>query len=276
QPRSVAAAPSMAASSRRTFFGSLILLGALLQLFAARIALADATICVHDVTGLSNAISTAGFSKVKTIIQLERGTYPLGAIYANFNSPVVFAGDYVPGTSCTQRGDSADLTIIDFGGPTSDARFGQQVGSPYALIKFDRLTLRNGRGLSLRSGKFAVPPYLGQGDYPGHITLVHTHITGFTGGGEDDDAAASFIFHNGKFQMIDVLIDNLSASSSCAVAILPWDPGNTRFNNVTMALSGNRDVCLDDTTESEDKNYEIDNTIIWPRDGGTSTLRGLS
>jgi hypothetical protein len=61
-------------------------------------------------------------------------------VYASFKSPVVFAGDYVPGTGCTQRGDSADTTIIDFGGSASDVKLTQLIASPYALIKFDRLT----------------------------------------------------------------------------------------------------------------------------------------
>ncbi|HET7063092.1 MAG TPA: choice-of-anchor Q domain-containing protein, partial [Rudaea sp.] len=148
--------------------------------------------------------------------------------------------------------------------------------SPYALIKFDRLTLRNGRSLSLNSGDFKQAPFLGQSDYSGHITLVKTHITGFTGGGDDEGAGVSFILHNGNFTMIDVLFDHVGGSGSCAIAILPWDDDYTRLDHVTMALSGNRNLCLDDSTASSDKVYEVDNTIVWPTDGGTSTIRGLT
>jgi hypothetical protein len=119
----------------------------------------------------------------------------------------------------------------------NDVQLNQLRFSPYALIKFDRLTLRNGRSLSLNSGDFAQPPYLGQSDYAGHITLVKTHITGFSGGGDNEGAGVSFILHNGNFTMIDVLFDHVGGSGSCAIAILPWDDDYTRLDHVTMALS---------------------------------------
>jgi len=273
------AAPQTPASHRRlpARFHKLAIAGlCLLQLFMANVAFADKVYCVNSAAGVYDALNKALGSSETSSIKLEKGLYQLGKIVGTFKSPLIISGDYVAGTNCTQRGDSSDTTIIDFGGSTNDIQFNQARFSPYALIKFDRLTLRNGRSLSLNTGDFAQPPYLGQSDYAGHITLVKTHITGFTGGSDNEGAGVSFIFHNGNFTMIDVLFDHVGGSGGCAIAILPWDDGYTRFNHVTMALSSNRSVCLDDTTEDNDKVYEVDNTIIWPTDGGTSTIRGLA
>ena len=258
-------------------FGKLAIAGlCLLQMFIANVALADKSVCVHDVAGFNSAINTAKSDNQLTAIKIETGTYQLGALDVTFAAPVVIAGAYVPGTSCTQRVAGPDTTILDFGGAGHDVKLQEGLFSPYALIKLDRITLRNGRSLYIESGEFKHPLYLGQDDFPGHITIVRSHITGFTGGATIDNAAVALNTYNGNITIIDALFDHLSAPGSCAVSIFPEDDNTIYLDHVTMDLGGGRDFCLSDSGDDDDWNYTIDNSIIWASDGTLSAIRGLN
>lgn len=245
----------------------------LLQLFACHAAFADKVYCVNTPAAVYDALNKALASNELSSIKLERGFYQLGQVVGTFKSPLIISGDYVPGTSCTQRGERADTTVLDFGGGSNNLSLTQQLSSPYALVKFDRLTLQHGRALSILVGKSADPPFLGQNDYPGHIVFVHTHVTGFTGGADVGGGGVGLETFNGQVTMIDVLFDRIGGNG-CRISYFPISDSSVLLDHVTMDLGNNADFCLNDGTEA-DHVYEIDNSIFWASDGTTSTVRGL-
>jgi hypothetical protein len=241
-------------------------LALVLQLAFCNVALADKVYCENTSAGLLDALNKARTSDETTSIKLEPGFYQLGAFGAYLKSPLIVSGDYVPGSKCTQRGNSGNATVIDFGGSANNVQLIQQKASPSALIKFERVTLQHGGFFDMETGKLADPPFLGQGNYPGFITLSHVHFTGFSGG-------VQMQTDNGGLTMIDALFDRISGGG-CPIYYDPLSDNNVLLDHVTMDIGSGADFCLNDTNEG-DEYYEIDNSIFWASDGTTSTVHAL-
>jgi len=249
----------------RLFMQSLALAGACLLQLMASSAVFAATACIADGAGLTAALNYLTTHNQVTTINLEENTYDLGALDLTFLAPIQIVGGFKPGTLCASHEENASKTIIDFGG--GDVELVQSRGSPNALLGFSDLTLRNGGALLLYAGASADPPFLGQHDHPGSISMNRVRVAGF--------AYLTLGTFYGGAQVTNSQFDNLYPGGACAIRTVPFDVNTYVFNHVTMDLVGGKDFCLDDPTDAGERTYTIANSIIWASDGTLSAVRGL-
>jgi hypothetical protein len=255
---------------RRHCVAQLLALAALYVMqLAATAAVHAATACLAYNANLGAAIIAVKDSTEPTVLNLEAGTYQLGAENVTFKSPITFVGGFKPGTLCAQHEDNASKTIIDFGSMQNNVEFDQPRGSPNGSISFTDLTLRNGNTLALWSGAEATPPYLGQHDHAGTIVLSHVRITNFH--------RVELGTYYGHVNVSDTLFDHLYPGGTCAITLSPFDDVETVFNHATFDLINSRDLCLNySTNDSATWNYTFANSIIWASDGSLSGVNGLN
>lgn len=232
--------------------------------FAAATSAHAATACIAANTNLYNTFNAIENSSDATTINLEEGTYDLGALDLTFKSPIQIVGGFKPGTLCASHEEDPAKTIIDFGG--ADVNLIQKRGSP-ALLAFSNLTLRDGVAMNLKAGDEAVPPFLGQHDFPGQITMNHVRVTNFS-------YLYSFTFYGGV-KLTDVLFDHLTGGG-CVVQTALSDSGTFVFDHVTADLTGGTNFCLGDDGYDEDRYFTIANSIFWSSDGKPTAIVGLN
>jgi len=226
------------------------------------------TACIAAGANLAATFNVVKDYTDPTILNLEEGTYQLGAQLVVFKSPITFVGGFKPGTLCAQHEENADKTIIDFGGLQNAVYFEQPRGSPNGSISFSDLTLRNGDSLRLWAGADATPPLLGQHNHAGTVALSHVRATNFHW--------IEFGTYYGHINVSDSVFDHLYPGGACAIETTSFDDLDAVFNHVTMDLINSKDFCLYDTGISATWNYTFANSIIWASDGTLPAVQGLN
>jgi hypothetical protein len=254
--------------SRQCLTQLLALVALCVMQLAANTAAHAGTACIASGTNLAATFNVVKDSTEPTILNLEEGTYQLGAQSVTFKSPISFVGGFKPGTLCAQHEDSASKTIIDFGSMNNSVQLYQPRGSSGGAISFADLTLRNGSTLELLSGAEATPPFLGQHDHPGTIVMSHVRVTSFHW--------VSFETFYGHVNVSDTLFDHLYPGGTCAITMSPFDDSEVVFNHTTIDLINNKNFCLNySTNEGATWNYTFANSIIWGSDGGFVFVNGI-
>lgn len=236
---------------------------------AAGMAQAATTVCASNAAGLKNALtSLAANSPTPMMIRIEQGTYALGAITMDAQSPTTIEGGYQPGTNCAQRTVDPANTVLDFGG--NFVQLWQDKGSPRASLVVDGLTLRHGRQLSLWAGSPDI----------GDITLRRVRVTGFVGNSAAETTMpVTMSVTKGNLVAENVVFDALTQVSTnhCAIDLQMSGDAYANLRFVTAGLQGGDDLCVRALAPSGARKVDIVDSLIWKvwPNASPSELTGL-
>lgn len=216
-------------------------------------------VCVDNATDLYTKLTFAGLTNQSFTIKIVQGTYvmPGGLVY-NFPKPITVEGGYT--ANCAARVVDPANTIINIGAGHA-FQWSQGAGSPTAEINVEGVTFSNSNQPIV-----FVAGTLGQfSNDEGSVRLRQIRFTQIHQNSAFSYGAVSVRAYNAPMELENILIDHVSAPSTCGIDLNSIGHGSVTISHVTADLTGDDDFCLDD--DGSTAVFSISNSVLWSSDG---------